>query len=284
MYELAPSRWQRLHPHGADHVALVLRARQQQTRRAGLAQTAQHRFEHALSDTARGAGQDQVEADVAGLGQELAQLGHRVALAARDHLVVVDEQEQVRARPLGHLAGGRVDLDGGEPLTQGADNVLDHVRCAHRVHHVADLVGRGDRAQHAPPVVQGDDLGLVRRPAFGDTAGDGAQRGGLARLHVADHDEVRLAGHIQGQPGQVVLVDPQRDELLAVLGNNREFLVGQRRRQQSHRRRRGTLPGRRDPGDEIGHTVGQVLGAARTVDAGQRGQEVQLLGHQTAPG
>ncbi|HEY1176616.1 MAG TPA: hypothetical protein VGF17_10700, partial [Phytomonospora sp.] len=64
--------------------------------------------------------QDQVQTDVAGLREQLQEPVHGVGRTARDQVVVVDEDEHLRARPPAagaQLIGG--DVGSGQALLEG---------------------------------------------------------------------------------------------------------------------------------------------------------------------
>ena len=101
-------------------------------------------------------GDDQVQADVAAPGQVVQQRRQRVGRAGGHQVVVVDQQEQVRALPpaaVAQLLGG--DVRAGQPVAPSprATSVdrCPAVTCA--VGAVAEQVLGVDRAEQAAPVV-----------------------------------------------------------------------------------------------------------------------------------
>src|SRR5690625_100335 len=76
------------------------------------------------------AGQDDVQADVPGLGEQRLQHGERVARARGDELVVVDDDERLRTappRPLAQLLGG--DVGAGDSAVEQAGELLQGGLC-----------------------------------------------------------------------------------------------------------------------------------------------------------
>ena len=206
---------------------------------------------------------------------------HRVALRRGDEVVVVDEQEQPRAGPARHFAGRRVHLQSGQPGAQRGHGTADDIGGGDGVHHVADLVRRRDRTEQAAPIVQRDDLRLLRRPSRGDATGERPQQVRLARLDVADDEEVRFGVEIDEHRRQGVLVHPDRHRSPG-RRDGRQFGVREFARQQPDVRRRRARPCVAHPRHHLGHPVDEVVDGLRTVDPGQRGQEVQLVRAQAA--
>jgi len=82
----------------AEQDTFVLVARHHQAGGRHLLDALDDRVEQGPARSAHGTGEDDVQADVAGLREQFDQGAHRI-VGGRDHLVVVDDEEQVRSGP-----------------------------------------------------------------------------------------------------------------------------------------------------------------------------------------
>src|SRR4051794_31519322 len=92
----ATARRHRRRSDVAEEHTLVAVAGHDQTRRGQLPEALDDRFEQRPGGAAAAPCDDEVQADVAGLWQELEQRQQRIRRTARDEVVVVDQHETLR--------------------------------------------------------------------------------------------------------------------------------------------------------------------------------------------
>ena len=186
----------------AEQRALVGAAGEHQ---AGHGQVAQ-RLDHRLVERARGAARaprdGHVQADVAGLREQRLQRRDRRALLGGDQVVVVDEHEDLGAGPpraAAQLLGG--DVGAGDAVLEVRREVAQRGLGLGGGGEVVEQVLVGDLAEQRAPVVDDDQLRLLRRAGAHDLAGQAAQDRALAGLPVAEDEQVRLGRPGRARPG-----------------------------------------------------------------------------------
>src|SRR5690349_14911256 len=121
--ERAPARRLRTRAQVAEDRPLFPVAGHQEAGHVELAQSLDHRLEQGPAETTDPPGEDQVQADVAGLRQKVEQFGDRVVSRLGDQVVVIDHHEQIRTPPptaVAQLVRGHVGA--GQP---GRDRLAD---------------------------------------------------------------------------------------------------------------------------------------------------------------
>ena len=226
-----------------------------------------------------------MQADVAGLVDQVGEHRHRVARRGRHQFVVVDDHEDLGARPPRPVAQLLLrDVRPWEPGAHGLGRLLQHRAGGGRRRVVADQVLRLDLPQQRAPVVDDDDLGFLRREPGRDALQEAPQQVRLATLGPTDRHEVRFVHGLEVDGRQFEFVDGVRDPLVgrrADRGKRREV---QALRKQAHLGGARALPGRVDGGDELPLPRADVGGVLDPVDARQADHGVQAARHDAAAG
>ena len=152
----------------------------------------------------------------------------------------------------------------------------------------------GDLAEQGAPVVDDHHLCLGGTTGAGDLLDVGAEQGALARLAVAEDQQVRLGVDVQPQRGQLALVhaqeqraaDPVRPRVARVFracAGHPAYVVEVDALGQQPQLRAGRPPPRgTHPVHEVLHAVAEVVAGRGRVDARQGAEEVQLGLHEAA--
>ena len=133
----------------------------------------------------------------------------------------------------------------------------------------------GHGAEQRPPVVDDGDPRLVRRVALDDASGQRAQQTGLARLAVAENEQVRVRVDVEVERRELGLVDAEQQQARRT-GGLRQLVVLDQVRQHPDRAGRRAGPGVADRLGERLRAVGEVERGRRAVDARQPAEEVEL--------
>ena len=155
---------------------------------------------------------DEVQAELVALRKQVQDRAERaVARVAGDHVVVVDDQEELRARPpvaLGHPVRG--DLGARHPAAHRPRRPVDRLLGQVPGDRVAEPVGLVDRVEQFAAQVDEGDPRLFRRVAGGDRAGDVPEQVRLPGRVVAGDDQVRCLGEVVPQRFEVLAGQAQR--------------------------------------------------------------------------
>ena len=227
-----------------------------------------------------------MDAHVTALGQEVQQGQQRVAARGHHQVVVVDHHIHLGPgppAPLAELPDGQVGP--WQPPGQHLVQLGQHLGGGRGRPRVAGQVVGVDGVQQGTAVVDHQQLGPGRRLPGREAADEGPQQGGLARLAVAEDDQVGVgAAQVEVDRGQVGLGHADRHARLAVLAGGRELGVVEAGRQHVDRPHRGAVPGGLDPADQVLEGLLEPGGGGLAVDAGQGGLEVEPVQGQAAPG
>ncbi|RAO58986.1 hypothetical protein PSN01_02811 [Micromonospora saelicesensis] len=226
-----------------------------------------------------------MQADVAGLRQQLVQGAQRVAAARGHQVVVVHQDVEIRTLPPAPITqlGGR-HVRAGQSVGQRAADRPEPLgeRLVRR--GVVEQVVTLHRPQQATPVVGDHQPGLRRRVPLGDSPRDQAQQVGLAALRVAEDRQVRLVGQVQVDRRECRLVDADRETGCRAVDDPGQLRHRQPARQQPHLRRRATRPVRRHVPGQGQRGLAQIVDVATAVDPRDGGEEVQLVPGQATTG
>ena len=112
---------------------------------------------------------------------------------------------------------------------------------------------------------------------------DRAQQRGLARLRIGEAEQVGVGGHVEAHRSEPVLVDADRQQVRRSLLRPGQLVEPDLHRQQPYRRRDGTGPGRRDPGDEGCERRPEPGGVGAPVRPREGGEHMELVRAQAPP-
>jgi hypothetical protein len=257
----------------AEHGSLLGVAAQHQTGGAELADPLEQRLERSPGDAAHRPGEDQVEADLAAVAEQVGQGRKGTTRRAERQVVVVDQQHLVGTGP--PVAGGTPAAcrrGRGQALRQQRAEPPDHAGGHARVAGVAGGTRTVRQVDQRAAVVDQRELDLVGRVTLGQAPGQQAQQAGLAAAAVAEDQEVRPAAE---------QVEPERCQALLVERERHPWRLARRRAWQLVRaHHRGQQPQRRSrpTGDrQGGQRRHRVRGLPRHVLDGPQGH--RLLRH-----
>ena len=146
----------------------------------------------------------------------------------------------------------------------------------------------GHLAEQRAPIVDDHELRLLGRARPHDLPEVAPQHGALAGTPVAEDQQVRLGVGVQGDRGQLPLVDAEQQPAVARPGGGPRLgadgVEVDPLGQEPQPGAAGPGPAGRDAGDEVLDAVAERGGAGVAVDPRQRGEEVQRPGEQAATG